>query len=91
MKTAFETPNLYSNQNIQLLTVNLHLKNRCSFKCRFCYAHFNGMKSLSFFEWKEILIELKNYGILKINFAGGEPFLFKELGSLVMQAKIFRL
>lgn len=69
------------------LTVNLHLTNRCNYKCSFCYAHFKDSKNLSKDDLKEILYLLKDYGVHKVNFAGGEPFLFKGFEELLIHAK----
>ncbi len=50
------------------LTVNFHLLKNCNFRCKFCFAHFKDTTLLSINELKKIILELKNYGINKINF-----------------------
>ena len=42
---------------------------------------------MSIEECKQILVELKKSGISKINFAGGEPLLYKNFGELLTFAK----
>ncbi len=68
-------------------TVNFHLLKNCNFRCKFCYAHFNDASLLTFDESKQILIELKKMGVYKINFAGGEPLLYKNFEELLVLAK----
>lgn len=79
--------------NFQLMTnttiksVNWHVTMNCNYKCRFCfYKNMSG-------EFKDIekarqkLETLKAKGIEKINFAGGEPLLYKNLDYLLKMAK----
>lgn len=69
------------------LTVNFHLLKNCNFRCKFCYAHFKDSSLLSIEECKQILVELKRNGISKVNFAGGEPLLYKNFGELLAFSK----
>lgn len=69
------------------LTVNFHLTKKCNYKCSFCYAHFKNTVELSFLNSCRILYVLSKFGIRKINFAGGEPFLYKGFGELLKLAK----
>ncbi|WP_342304927.1 viperin family antiviral radical SAM protein [Methanolobus sp. ZRKC5] len=68
-------------------SVNWHVTMNCNYKCRFCFY-----KSMSG-EFKDIekarqkLETLKAKGIEKINFAGGEPLLYKNLNHLLKMAK----
>ncbi|MFA0822731.1 MAG: viperin family antiviral radical SAM protein [Methanomethylovorans sp.] len=68
-------------------SVNWHVTMNCNYKCRFCfYKNMSG-------EFKDIekarkkLETLKAKGIEKINFAGGEPLLYKNLDHLLKTAK----
>lgn len=70
------------------LKVNLHITDRCNYKCKYCFAHFNRQKDLSLEQWKKIIDNLKLSGMVSaINFAGGEPMLYKNFGELLNYAK----
>ena len=59
-------------------------------KCKFCYATFNAFKverQLSRDEAFTILQKLKDAGLQKITFAGGEPMLYKHLDDCIYYAK----
>lgn len=74
----------------QLLTVNFHLEKTCNYKCKFCYVmpgferkeeQLNKEKGL------ELIEQLHEFGIYKINFAGGEPLLNKHLSEYIQYSK----
>ena len=66
------------------MKVNLHILESCNFKCKYCFAHFNSYSILSLDSWKSIVDNIsKCENIDTINIAGGEPFLYKDLGSLI--------
>jgi len=70
------------------LTINWHLEKDCNYKCKFCYAHFaNTPANLSQIDGFKLLDAMKNFGIYKVNFAGGEPLLNKNLGPYLRHAK----
>jgi radical S-adenosyl methionine domain-containing protein 2 len=71
------------------LTVNLHITKKCNYRCTFCYAHFRETKELSLESLTRLLEILSEYKIRKINFAGGEPLLYKGFGELLSIAKDF--
>lgn len=78
------------------LTINWHILEACNYDCYFCYAKF-GQRSIFSRHYAEILREvgaLKGRRInflngsaiadsLRMNFAGGEPFLEKDLGQAI--------
>ncbi|KGK99659.1 hypothetical protein LI82_00070 [Methanococcoides methylutens] len=73
--------------NATIRSVNWHVTMNCNYNCRFCfYKNMSG-------EFKDIekgrqkLETLKAKGIEKINFAGGEPLLYKNLNQLLKMAK----
>ncbi len=71
-------------------TVSFHIVKPCNMKCKFCYATFNDMdikKQLTLKEVETILIKLKNSGVKKVTFAGGEPMLYKQLDKAIIYAK----
>lgn len=81
-------------QSISELTVNWHILEQCNYKCNFCYAVFNQMKPefprdyvgilRELATLRETMIEFRNVsvraGSVRLNFAGGEPFLFLGRG-----------
>jgi len=70
------------------ITVNWHLEKDCNYKCKFCYAHFQDVTTrVGFNESLKLLDTIRENGIYKINFAGGEPFLNKNLGDYIKYSK----
>ena len=70
------------------LKINLHITEKCNYHCKYCFAHFRQKKDLPLEKWFEIIDNLKSAGnISAINFAGGEPVLYKNFLALVDYAK----
>jgi len=81
------------------LTINWHILEACNYDCYFCYAKYR-QKSIFSRNYAEILRELaalnnrridfQNGSALaesvRVNFAGGEPFLEKNLGQAISLA-----
>lgn len=79
-------------QKIPELTINWHILEQCNYSCGYCYAIFPNKKSIFKTHYGEVLKELKklknktlilksssiNANSIRVNFAGGEPFLFKS-------------
>lgn len=71
-------------------TVSFHLVKPCNMSCKFCYATYNTFgvnKQLTIDEVKIILKKLKDAGVEKVTFAGGEPMLYKQLPATIYYAK----
>lgn len=82
------------------LTINWHILEACNYDCYFCYAKY-GQKSIFSRHYAEILYEIGALndrridfqngsaiaGSVRINFAGGEPFLEKDLGQAIALAR----
>lgn len=70
-------------------TASFHIVKPCNMKCKFCYATFDDMHvtMISEDEAKDVIIKLKNAGLEKITFAGGEPMLYKPLKSVIKFSK----
>lgn len=65
------------------ISVNYHFTRKCNKECGFCFHTAKTSHVASIDEAKQGLILLKNAGMRKLNFAGGEPFLYpKYLGLL---------
>ncbi|MCW7471252.1 viperin family antiviral radical SAM protein [Leptospira kanakyensis] len=69
------------------ITVNFHLTKNCNFRCGFCFAHFKQSSHLEIEKTASIVREIKKSGFRKINFAGGEPLLYKNFESLLLVSK----
>ena len=66
------------------LKVNLHITERCNFKCRYCFAHFENKQDMGISDWKRVIDNLKQSGMVtQINFAGGEPVLHRDFAEIV--------
>lgn len=59
--------------------VNFHFTRQCNFSCGFCFHTALTSHVESFENIKIVLRKLKDAGMRKINFAGGEPFLNPKL------------
>lgn len=84
-----------TNMRTKITTVNYHLVKSCQMSCNFCYARFDDVirdtkvsaLGLHTDQAKKVVLELALLGFNKINFAGGEPILRKDLPELIKYAK----
>ena len=61
-------------------------------KCKYCFANFSHInRSLSKEDWFEIIRQLTDFGMKKVNFVGGEPTLCPFLGELIIYSKMLGL
>lgn len=73
-------------------SANLHLTGACNYRCEHCFDRCLTHRFLKPEEWMPVINYLKEIGIEKINFAGGEPTLYpylKEL-SIIIKRMGFR-
>ena len=71
-----------------LESINFHFWPYCNFNCKYCFACFEyNNPKISFNQCIEIINEISNTKIKKINFAGGEPTLSPYLGELLIHSK----
>lgn len=69
-------------------TINYHFTRVCNYTCEFCFFTQKNNSRLTLEESKECIKKLKEFSIEKINFAGGEPFVYaNDLGEMVKYAK----
>src|ERR1700758_2223683 len=71
------------------LAVLAELTHRCPLQCPYCsnpMALDRASTELSTAEWKKVLTELAEIGVLQIHFSGGEPTARKDLVELVQHA-----
>ena len=78
------------NKNEFFETASFHIVKPCNMKCKFCYATFEDMHittQLSPFNAIQILNKLKEAGLQKITFAGGEPLLYRWIDQVIGHSK----
>src|SRR4030095_15674197 len=71
------------------LAVLAELPHRCPLQCPYCSNPIEldrGGSELTTDEWKKVLSELAEIGVLQIHFSGGEPAARKDLVELVQHA-----
>jgi PqqA peptide cyclase len=71
------------------LAVLLEVTHRCPLQCPYCSNPLElerGGAELSTEEWKRVLSELAEIGVLQVHFSGGEPTARKDLVELVQHA-----
>jgi pyrroloquinoline quinone biosynthesis protein E len=71
------------------LAVLAELTHRCPLQCPYCSNPVElerGSSELTTEEWKKVLTELAEIGVLQIHFSGGEPTARKDLVELVRHA-----
>ncbi|KAG8168785.1 hypothetical protein KVR01_001534 [Diaporthe batatas] len=74
------------------ISVNYHFTRKCNKKCGFCFHTAKTSHVASLEEAKHGLSLLKKAGMRKLNFAGGEPFLYpKYLGTYDLSRSYRRL
>ena len=77
-----------TNHVIIKSAVNFFFTRVCNYECNFCFHTKKSTFQLPIERQIELLQILWNSGAEKINFAGGEPFLYPEtLGELVKHSK----
>ena len=72
------------------LAVNFHFTRKCNYSCKFCFHTKKSSYVLELPDQLELISRLRSAGIAKINFAGGEPFLYPyhhSLGEMVKHSK----
>jgi len=68
--------------------INFHISRVCNYKCKFCFHTKKSSYILPINDQIEVLRQFRQVGSEKVNFAGGEPFLYSErLGELVKVSK----
>lgn len=71
-------------------TVIFNLTNRCNQSCLHCYASYYKRKKedeLSTKDIKDILVDLKKNGCLRVTFSGGEPLLRADIEEILRFSK----
>ncbi|HEY4202400.1 MAG TPA: pyrroloquinoline quinone biosynthesis protein PqqE [Devosiaceae bacterium] len=71
------------------LAVLLELTHRCPLQCPYCSNPVEMERAgneLTTDEWKQVLTELAEIGVLQVHFSGGEPTVRKDLVQLIQHA-----
>jgi pyrroloquinoline quinone biosynthesis protein E len=71
------------------LAVLLEITHRCPLQCSYCSNPVEmerASNELTTAEWKKVLTELAEIGVLQVHFSGGEPTARKDLAELVQHA-----
>ena len=76
------------------VAVNWHCEPHCNYSCFFCYAPFVEQQRkprLTIVEGYAVLESMKDAGIEKVNFVGGEPMLHPHIKHWIKHAKALNL
>ena len=68
-------------------SANLHITGRCNYHCGFCFDKNLKRSTMTPEEWEPILRKLKEEGVTKVNFAGGEPTMHPQFIELCRLTK----
>jgi MoaA/NifB/PqqE/SkfB family radical SAM enzyme len=70
-----------------LLSVDLHLTQRCNLRCTYCSSPLNRTPELDTATWCRLLDEIAALGAQRITLLGGEPLLRADLGEIIAHAR----
>lgn len=83
--------NINEQENQSPKAVNWHCEAYCNYGCKFCYAPFETQRDLprlSLEEGEELISQLADAGVEKINFVGGEPMLHPHISAWIIASKL---
>lgn len=87
MKTFVESTNInkrYSLNTIDVpLIIYLKVTGCCNMNCSFCSQHENKKTNMNINNAKDLLLKLKNLGVISINYTGGEPLVYPYIEELL--------
>jgi len=84
-QTDSDSSDRYTNRDV--ISANWHLTDRCNYSCKFCFMHKLVGHEVDLARGKEIVLRLREFGITKLNFVGGEPLLHPHLKDFAEYAK----
>lgn len=71
-----------------LPAVNFHINKACNAHCDFCFATFRDLSGqLSLADALAVIRLLREAGVEKLNFAGGEPTLHRGIGAMLQHSR----
>lgn len=63
---------------------DMEVTTNCNLGCRYCYAASTAQQEeLPDAEWREVLTLLKSRGLRAVKVSGGEPFMYKDIATLL--------
>lgn len=72
------------------LVVHINITNKCNLHCQHCYGSYPTKQmetDLPTEKWLDLVDELAKYGTKRIDVAGGEPLLRKDIGEILSRMK----
>lgn len=84
--TSYNLLKTFSIQHIPL-SLLIEITKRCNWKCGFCYAECGKNDGLDTETLFSVFEAFKNLGTFSITFTGGEPFLRKNIWTIIQYAK----
>ncbi len=69
------------------ISLGLKITGRCNLSCYHCCAYGSSTANMSLDNAKQIIDYLAKAGLIRLNIAGGEPFLHSQLGRILFEAK----
>lgn len=76
------------NLNVRPLVAELFLTDNCNLRCISCGCWRSTTRGeLSTSEWKDVLVQLADLKLVKVNFTGGEPLIRKDAVELMRFAR----
>lgn len=69
------------------ITIDYMLTSKCNLKCPFCYGPSTEIADIEVESHKKILKGIKNFGVEKVIFAGGEPTLYRHFDEIINYAR----
>lgn len=87
MRTFLESVNLNSKNDLNTLTgpvvVYFKVTGGCNLKCSFCSQADAKKINMDLDDAKTLLTELKDIGVISINYTGGEPLVYPQIEELL--------
>ena len=78
-------------QNIRIdrpISAGCLLTGRCNLKCQYCYGNDESLpkKELPASEWARIFLQLKTWGVMRVDLSGGEPTIREDITAVAEAA-----
>ncbi len=75
---------IYGNSiNTTITQADIELTYRCNYRCNYCYVDKRDDSIIRFDEWKQIIINLVDRGVLQVSLTGGDPLLHPDFPQII--------